>query len=1275
MFTEERATGFIRVTPQNRCPVCDSDHYCSFFTDMSAVVCMRIESDRSYETGIGIGYIHQLNSDPSRYHDTHLNALSPSSNGRGAANGQGAAKKSNRATPAVLHSVYTFLRSSLSLSLQHRQNLIDRGLTAEEIKPLGYVSLPQALSRLPMIQSLVEQHGEKLLSVPGFYVTRSGKLWLAGRAGILIPCKNVDGHIIGFQIRVDSVQGEQRGSILGRIDPSAGKYRWLSATARQRRKGGVSSGTPIHVAKVDAPFRGRERFPRLAIHVPAGDRVWITEGILKADIASLLLNETVIGIAGIGSWKLLELRDVLNRLDVRNVVIGFDADAKQNAMVAKAQKRLAAAIASMGYSVWTADWDIEQGKGIDDVLVSRTVQSEASFEPFGVGGEIKLNRYCPPVNVSSLKKGKQKRKVTSSARNRPRCEAEGYKPKAERETEGIGELRFQLKNRVESFAQFGDGVLLIKAPPGLGKTVTTLDVVDRLHGNGILRPVVAMPRHELIDENIRDGWLHIRPRKPIYPDCQNYAPYDNYRYMRMHIDDAAYFRQVLDVGEMPILCCHHKRADILGGKRYSVPTNLCTSECEIGKTFGTQGCPYFMQYRDNRPIMTVHETLFIPDFCDKMFGAEPLYLNHQAGTCSAPAATTSPATRQICIIDEPSPSKFLEKVNITVDDLSRAIVSAWDENLKKLLEVVRSTIETVARLDGEARKRFLGRAAMQELVDQVGGSQQFGQLLDRANAESPLKHEKVVIKLDAFLDETNRSWKVLINGEVRFIPKALGDPIDNESMKMVKGYAINQGFQILSEIEGGDSDDIPLNFQTDLLTVLQREFKLYLSGSPYNSALVITPFCGAPTIARNTPCVRLNLRKEVFVPSDVPILLLDALGNPDLLSLLIRRDIDVCELPSVCPDTEITQVLDGSYGITSLWNQKTDQPKSSLDRLMKKAVIPLCGKTPAETLVITWKKVADYLRGLQDKGELPRSVAVEHYGNLEGSNEYQDRRTVILLGTPQINPADLEELAHALFANDDEPISMDTLEVFKAYDYVDCDGNGYETLVKCFVDDRVQLLARTFREDEIMQAAHRIRPLLTGGKQIVLLTDLPINDLPPTRLTTLDDLAASLDIDIEVENGHDQISQGFFNDIVEQLMAENESFCFEWMKAALSQTLVKCSIRDINSENDQRQSPPTLVADSTLKRWLNQFAREKGWHRSKVSVVRRNPKRGGGATWVVVYHEDPELDSALVRTDYAELMDLQPGDNIIIELVEWEDEVVDFENYRQGDLFFMPRLE
>ncbi|MCH8292526.1 hypothetical protein IH992_15645, partial [Candidatus Poribacteria bacterium] len=290
MFTEERATGFIRVTPQNRCPICDSDHYCSFFANMAAVVCMKVESDQSYETGIGTGYIHQLKDDPSRYRNSHrvFSALTT----RWSSASQ---KESSSLAPlSVLNDVYSQLYSKLPLLSTHRQNLTNRGLSPDEIKQLGYVSLPEGLERLPTIKQLTKHHGRKLLSVPGFYCTRSGQVWLAGRPGMLIPCRNIDGQIIGNQLRINK---EGKGS---------GKYRWLSATARQRQKGGVSSGTPIHVAKIDEPFRE--------------DRVWITEGILKADIASIKLNETVIGIAGIGSWKLLELRDVLNRLDVRNVV-------------------------------------------------------------------------------------------------------------------------------------------------------------------------------------------------------------------------------------------------------------------------------------------------------------------------------------------------------------------------------------------------------------------------------------------------------------------------------------------------------------------------------------------------------------------------------------------------------------------------------------------------------------------------------------------------------------------------------------------------------------------------------------------------------------------------------------------------------------------------------------------------------------------------------------------------------------------------------------------
>ncbi len=163
------------------------------------------------------------------------------------------------------------------------------------------------------MKQLVEKHGRKLLTVPGFYLTSTGRIWLAGTGGLLVPCRNIDGHIVGFQIRAD--------------DASESKYTWLSANREKRKGGGVSSGTPIHVA-------GREY---------KSNQVWITEGILKSDIASLRLQQTVIGIAGVNSWR-EELRQTLEKLNPESVVIAFDADWKTNSTVKQALRRLAQAV-------------------------------------------------------------------------------------------------------------------------------------------------------------------------------------------------------------------------------------------------------------------------------------------------------------------------------------------------------------------------------------------------------------------------------------------------------------------------------------------------------------------------------------------------------------------------------------------------------------------------------------------------------------------------------------------------------------------------------------------------------------------------------------------------------------------------------------------------------------------------------------------------------------------------------------------------------------------
>ena len=242
--------------------------------------------------------------------------------------------------------VYQELISSLTLERRHVEHLLSRGLTEEEVELLkgrGYRSLPaDALERFKIAKKLAEIFRGDLLRVPGFYLTENLQPMFPGfKGGLLIPIRDVKNRIVGCQVRRDEAE-------------EGGRYCWFSATSR----GGISSGALIHVAiPEDPPPEGGWR------------RVWVAEGPLKADIAALRLKEPVIGIPGVSTWKAEGIDSIRFYLGAREVVIAFDADAEVNESVRAQQCRLADELLSWGARVLIAEWDLCDGKGLDDLLV------------------------------------------------------------------------------------------------------------------------------------------------------------------------------------------------------------------------------------------------------------------------------------------------------------------------------------------------------------------------------------------------------------------------------------------------------------------------------------------------------------------------------------------------------------------------------------------------------------------------------------------------------------------------------------------------------------------------------------------------------------------------------------------------------------------------------------------------------------------------------------------------------------------------------------------
>jgi hypothetical protein len=137
-----------------------------------------------------------------------------------------------------------------------------------------------------------------------------------------------------------------------------GKYRWLSS----KYAGGPS---PEMVAQVP-------------LHAGDNKTIRITEGQLKADIATALSGILTLGLPGVGAWRLA--LPVLERLQPKLVLIAFDSDWRTNAHVSMALCDCAKHLHKAGFNCKVEDWHPSEGKGIDDLLAAGHQPRQKSWQ-------------------------------------------------------------------------------------------------------------------------------------------------------------------------------------------------------------------------------------------------------------------------------------------------------------------------------------------------------------------------------------------------------------------------------------------------------------------------------------------------------------------------------------------------------------------------------------------------------------------------------------------------------------------------------------------------------------------------------------------------------------------------------------------------------------------------------------------------------------------------------------------------------------------------------
>lgn len=227
---------------------------------------------------------------------------------------------------------YRALLDKLSLASDHKENLLARGLTEDEIERRGYKTMPVAGNAILAKQLLSE--GKYLAGVPGFYHETDGRWsFVHERRGILIPARDPNGKIQGLQLRMDNA--------------SKRKFRWISSIGKLD---GTKAECWTHLA--GDPQR----------------TVILTEGPLKADIIHQLTGDTVLAVPGVNSLNHLEEALVyLKEQGTVHIMTAFDMDYLTNPNVENGYTRLREVLSRVGIQYGTYLWD-PQYKGLDDYV-------------------------------------------------------------------------------------------------------------------------------------------------------------------------------------------------------------------------------------------------------------------------------------------------------------------------------------------------------------------------------------------------------------------------------------------------------------------------------------------------------------------------------------------------------------------------------------------------------------------------------------------------------------------------------------------------------------------------------------------------------------------------------------------------------------------------------------------------------------------------------------------------------------------------------------------
>ena len=250
--------------------------------------------------------------------------------------------------------------------------------------------------------------------------------------------------------------------------------------------------------------------------------------------------------------------------------------------------------------------------------------------------------------------------------------------------------------------------------------------------------------------------------------------------------------------------------------------------------------------------------------------------------------------------------------------------------------------------------------------------------------------------------------------------------------------------------------------------------------------------------------LQMLLRRQLNERLPRRMVWLDATANARLYSAAFQRQVRVLDA-QVQMRGRVIQVYDRANGKASLLEKDgTQTTRVGQAGVLVGEIVKRQGyKRPA---VITFMGCQDAM-GIEEVG---------HFYAARGTNQYEGCDALFVVGTPMPSPGSLLDQARMVFWDRDAEFTAPWITQIKQYRYVDPeDGQGRAYPVAGYWDDPdLSAILWSMREAEIIQTAHRVRPISVAC-DVWLLTNIPLDELPPDQLVSMRDcMGAPLGVNI-----------------------------------------------------------------------------------------------------------------------------------------------------------------